>query len=124
VLIDKSKIKADQMGDTYYRVADLLGLDDAIRLSEILAGQQIKFKLSYDLDNDYPQIVECIGKVKTKVLARAFSGENVYFSSLKKALKTQIHTEIRKQFTGYNYKELALKYGYTERNIRIIVSSQ
>lgn len=116
----KSKIIVDELNEVYYRIVDLIGLDDAINLSKNLAGRQIRFNKKYDLDYDYPEIIECIGKAKAKKLIQAFLGESVYFSGMKKFLRSQIRAE----FTGYNYKELAFKYGYTERSIRRIVASK
>lgn len=124
MVLKKSQINVDELNEIYYRVAELIGLDDMIQLSEILAGKAIKFKKSYDLNKDYQEIVKCIGKAKTDRLIRGFYGEHVYFSSMKKALKTQIHGEIHKEFNGYNYKQLAKKYGYTERAIRKIISKK
>jgi len=123
MLIDKSKIQIDKMNDVYYRLAELIGIDDTITLSSILSGRRVRFKKHYDLKYDYLEIIQCIGKTKTEKLIQGFYGEYVYFSSLKSALKEQLHNEIRKEFSGYNSSALAEKYGYTERAIYRIISA-
>jgi len=120
--IDMSKIKIDMLNDTYYRIAELIGIENTVRLSEVLAGQQISITKIYDIDNDYNEIVDCIGKPNTVKIIKAFSGERVYFGSMKNALKKQLYEEIHRNFTGYNYKELSAKYGYCQRHIRQILS--
>jgi hypothetical protein len=123
MVIDTTKINIEELSDTYYRIAELIGLNDAIRLSNELTGLSIRFRKKFDLDNidnDYPEIVACIGQSKAKKLLRGFSGEHVYFSSMRSALKKQVRDEISREFKGYNCAELAKRFGYSENGIRNI----
>ena len=121
-MIDKSKIKLDELNDTYYILADLIGIDDTIKLSKEFSGQEILFKKRNDLNRDYPELVECVGKMKAEKIVKTFSGERVYFTSLKRAMKAQLHKEICKAYTGYNVKELARRYNYSPRHILRILT--
>ena len=116
-MIDKSKIKLDELNDTYYRLAELIGIDDAIKLSKEFSGQQIRCKKRYELNRDYAELVECVGSKKAEKIVKAFAGEDLYFTSTKRAMITQLYKEICKAYTGYNVKELARKYNYSPRHI-------
>jgi len=60
----------------------------------------------------------CFAKV-----AQRFAGKFIYFPK-RPGIKEK-HCTIRKEFSeGATYFELASKYGYTERNIRIIVNGR
>jgi len=121
-MLCKSEINIEELNDTYYRIVELIGIDDAIKLSESFAGQSLTFRKDGNLDYGLSEIADCIGDAKAKVLSKGFYGERVYFGSLKRALKAQLHGKIRKECNGYNYRELSKKYGYTERTIRHIYS--
>ena len=121
-MIDVSLIDPSELSDTYYRLADIVGMEDTIRLSGILSGKCITFKKTYDLESDYWPIVECVGAAKAQSIIKGFYGESVYFSSIKAALKNQVKDLIRRDFNGYNYDELSERYGYTERSVRNIVA--
>ena len=123
-MLDKSEIRIEELNDTYYRMADLIGIDDTIRLAEALTGCRMTFKKEYDLELDYHEVVECIGKAKTIKLIRGFYGERVYFSDMKTALRPQIYTKIINEFTGYNHRQLAQKYGYSLKQIQRITAKQ
>lgn len=123
-MIEIAQIDTNELNDVYCRLANIVELEDVIKLSGVLAGKCITFKRSYDIENDYKSIVDCVGVVKAKKIIQGFSGEHVYFSSIKKALKKQAHELIRKDFNGYNYNQLAEKYGYTSRYIRNVVSQK
>ena len=123
-MIDNSKIKLEELNDTYYRLADLIGIDDTIKLSKEFSGQVITFKKRYDLNRDYAELVECVGAKKAEKIIKAFSGEKVYISSLKRAMQSQLYREIGKAYTGYNLNELARKYRYSTRHLRKILESK
>ena len=123
-MLEKTEINIENLNETYYRVVQLIGLDDTIRFSEAFAGQSICFKKRYNLDHDYPEIIACIGETKTKKLIKGFYGEgSVYFCKFRSALKIQVYSKIRKEFDGCNYIELSKKYGFTERNVRRIIAN-
>ena len=123
-MLDNSEIKIEELNDTYYRLADLIGLEDTIKVAELLGGMQFRLRKNYNLDYDYQDIVNCIGKTKTNILLKGFPGEYVSFSTWKQAIKKQVYAKIRKEFTGYNQNELARKYGYSTFAIRNIVAKK
>ena len=56
-MLDNIKISADMLGDTYYRIAEIIGVDETLKLADALSGQQMRFNKSYDLEQDYKIIV-------------------------------------------------------------------
>ncbi len=74
-----------------------------------------------DLSEPYRTIAKEIGFEGAKKLARLFAGDHVYFPTLEKACDPKRKELIRKEFDGFNFKELAKKYDYTDRHIRNIV---
>ena len=62
-----------------------------------------------DLDEEQQQVAELIGLDNYKRLVTVFGGLSIY---------------IREEFDGYNFKELAGRYGLTEVRIRSIVSDK
>ena len=123
-MLDNSEIKIEELNETYYRLADLIGLEDTIKIAVLLGRTQLYVRQSYDLDYDYQDIVNCIGKAKTNMFLKSFSGEYVYFRPWKSAIHSQVCSKICKEFTGYNHNELAIKYGHTNRTIRNILSKK
>ena len=77
-----------------------------------------------DLNSEYRKVCEIIGMEKALALAKAFSGMPIYVPKVAAVMRTVKHRYIRKEFTGDNYKELARKYGYTVRWIRMIVAGR
>jgi Mor family transcriptional regulator len=69
----------------------------------------------------YRRLVDIVGLKNTLRIADALGGERVYFPRLAFAGKYLRDEEIREQFNGYNARELARKYGLSERRIRQIV---
>ena len=66
-----------------------------------------------NLDEDQRKMVELVGLDGFKSLVRAFGGTTIYIPKAEK--------EIREEFDGGNYRELAAKYGLTERWVRFIL---
>ena len=74
-----------------------------------------------NLDEDQRKMVELVGLDGFKSLVRAFGGTTIYIpkaESLERAARDQ---KIREEFDGGNYRELAAKYGLTERWVRFIL---
>lgn len=74
-----------------------------------------------NLDEEQKVLAELIGLEAFKNLVRAFNGTSIYIpkiESLEKAVRDEL---IKEEFDGGNYKELALKYGLTERWVRLIL---
>ena len=123
-MLNLSEINIEELNDTYYRMVDLIGLEDTVKLANNLCGRTVGFSKTGYLSHECLEIIELIGEAKFKKLHQGFFGENhVYFSSLRKATKSQRYAKIRQECNGYNYKELAKKYGYSDRHIRSIVTT-
>lgn len=56
--------------------------------------------------------------------ASLYQGTGMYFPKLDSLLQQERNQRIRKEFSGYNQKELAVRYGLTERWIYDILGSE
>ncbi len=123
--MDNSSLNPDELGWPYGSLTEILDIGDIIALEHRVKGLQIRFaKKDVDVRQYYPALVAAVGADKTKKIARRLSGDFVYFAELKSTCRDKIHDTIRREFDGYNYKDLAVKYGYSERHIRYIVDGQ
>lgn len=75
-----------------------------------------------DLRDEQRQIAEVIGLEAYLELSRKFGGTTIYVAKAEE-IKRRIDrdTQIREEFNGNNYTQLAVKYGLTEVWIRNIV---
>ncbi len=119
---EKISFDTEDVKEPYYSIINLIGLEDTVKLSQKIKRTQINFKKSYDITKDFLQISECVGKEKTESIIKHFINETVYFCDFKKCL--DIKKMILKEFNGFNYKELACKFGYSERSIRRITKNK
>lgn len=85
----------------------------------VLDGLQLE-----DLNEVWQQIAGIIGMDNVKKLFEEFPGANVYFPKLDDLERSHRNKHIRAEFNGYNFRELAKKYGLTEVSIRNIVSDR
>lgn len=76
----------------------------------------------FSKDSIYYEIAEKIGVGNTLEIAELFQGSSVYFPKLDAIYSKKIREKILSEFNGYNYKHLAVKYGYSEMWIRKIVN--
>lgn len=75
-----------------------------------------------DLREEQKQIAEVIGVDAYLDLTRAFGGTSIYIAKAEEILKrADRDRQIREEFNGSNYAQLAIKYGLTEVWIRNIV---
>ena len=72
-----------------------------------------------DLDEEQQQVAELIGLDNYKRLVSVFGGLSIYIPKA-----DACDEQIREEFDGYNFKELAGRYGLTEVRIRSIVSDK
>ena len=72
-----------------------------------------------DLDEEQQQVAELIGLDNYKRLVSVFGGLSIYIPKA-----DAWDEQIREEFDGYNFKELAGRYGLTEVRIRSIVSDK
>ena len=71
-----------------------------------------------DLKGDQYEIAEIIGIENYKKMVLHFGGDSVYIQKKDTIVKEIRAQHIAREFTGYNYRELALKYNLAERTIR------
>jgi Mor family transcriptional regulator len=74
-----------------------------------------------DLPESYREIAEIVGVEGAIKLSRRLGGLAYYFPQIDAVLRKKRDDAIRKEFTGRNYRDLAIKYGLTEVWIRDIV---
>jgi len=54
-------------------------------------------------------------------IVEQFGGLTVYVPGMKKIFTRCLEIEAKKEFTGDNFHELAIKYGFSERHLRRIL---
>lgn len=74
-----------------------------------------------DLNDIYNEIATLLGLDAAIAIYNKFRGTQVSFP-LEMLSKEFIFRQIRNDYNGYNIRELATKYGYTEKWIRKIVN--
>lgn len=82
--MDSSKLKCEYLNGAYNDIANLLGMDAALKLHAAYRGQQITFPV--------------------QLFTKEF-----------------IAAQIVNEYDGYNVKQLATKFGYSEKWIRKIL---
>lgn len=70
------------------------------------------------------QIAELIGLENYAKLVEAFGGRSIYIQKPDGFYRIARNEEIRREYTGSNYKELAAKYSLTDVTIRQIVAEE
>lgn len=76
------------------------------------------------LDEEQKVLAELIGLENFKSLVRTFNGTSIYIPKIESLEKIVRDEQIKQEFDGNNYRELALKYGLTETWVRNIVSDK
>ncbi len=77
-----------------------------------------------DLKEEQKDLAELIGIENYIKMVKYFGGSSVYIHKADTIIKHLRDEHIVKEFTGENYKQLALKYNLTERTVREIISSR
>lgn len=120
----KDFIKPEDLGEPYSSLIDILSLEEICQIEHNFNGRQINFKKSVkDVSNEYPKLVLILGAEKTVQIVQKLNGQ-IYFPELKKTCRDKIKNCIRTQFNGYNYADLAARFGYSERTIRRIIKNK
>lgn len=89
----------------------------------LLEVMQMESKLKLDdLSGDQQMLAEIIGIDKYLEVTKVFGGLTIYICKPGSAYKLTRNELIRKEFDGWNFRELALKYDLSERTIREIVA--
>lgn len=74
------------------------------------------------LSGDQRELAEIVGLEAYRKLVTNYGGCQIYISKLEMTLKKFRNDEIRRNFNGENYRELAKKYNLSAIMIRRIVS--
>lgn len=74
-----------------------------------------------DLDGEQRQLAETIGIEAYRGLVKQYAGMHIYVPEHETFKNGQRNAQIRGEFDGYNFRDLARKYGLTESSIRRIV---
>lgn len=77
-----------------------------------------------DLDQEQQEVAELIGLDSYKKLMAEYGGMSIYIPKADRLERMERNDKIRSEFDGYNFRELAMKYGLTEVSIRSIVSDK
>lgn len=72
------------------------------------------------LNGIYNDLANLIGIEATKIIFDEYRGQQVTFP-VEFYSKQFIHNQIVKEYNGFNVKQLATKYGFSERTIRRIL---
>ncbi|NLM47472.1 MAG: DNA-binding protein [Epulopiscium sp.] len=70
------------------------------------------------LPQPYNLYAELIGVDKLYILAKELGGTTIYIPKTQYLLKEVMEVQLKKEFDGGNYKELAQKYNVCEKTIR------
>ena len=76
-----------------------------------------------DLSGEQRELAETIGLEAYIKLVDAYGGSNIYIQKPDTVTRDARNNEIRENFNGYNYRQLARRYDVTEKTIREIVGS-
>jgi len=73
-----------------------------------------------DIMPPFDSIINIIGFNSLCVLTEQFGGSSIYIPTKKRLFANCIARQIKKEFNGGNYRQLAIKYNLCERTIRNI----
>ncbi|MDE5582628.1 MAG: DNA-binding protein [Ruminococcus sp.] len=76
------------------------------------------------LSDDQQEIVGLIGAENYIKLVENFGGSCIYISKHNPILLTERNAEIKKNFNGGNYRELAKKYNLSVNRVRAILKQK
>jgi Mor family transcriptional regulator len=74
-----------------------------------------------NLPQEYQIVAETCGLENAIRLSQRMSSLRIYVPSFEKLIRERRDARIRAEFTGFNHRELALRYGLSETWIRMIV---
>lgn len=77
-----------------------------------------------DIGERYREIVELIGIRKFILLSNYARGDELYFPKVENVVSPARNRRIKKEFNGYNGKELADKYNLTIKQIQNIMKDE
>lgn len=92
--------------------------------AEELREELIRDTTREDIAENYRPIVDIVGVRKFIELSIYAQGDELYFPKCESVLNPARNRRIRKEWNGYNSKELAKKYGLTDMQIRNILKDE
>lgn len=93
-------------------------MDDRL-LDELIEDTTIE-----DIGERYREIVDLIGIRKFILLSNYARGDELYFPKVENVVSPARNRRIKKEFNGYNSKELADKYNLTIKQIQNIMKDE
>lgn len=75
-----------------------------------------------DIPENLCQLYDIVGEKLFTEIVEVHGGELLYIPRRETMERKHRQEAIRKEYNGYNVSQLALKYGYSERHIRTILS--
>lgn len=114
------------LDEPYDVLTEELEFEDIIKLQELFSGKQILFPkrlINKNKNGMYSELSKCIGENKAIFVMKQYLGDQVYFPDIKRSLRKKIHELIIKEFNGFNCRELATKYGFSERHTKRIIKN-
>lgn len=77
-----------------------------------------------DLDSDQRQLAEIVGMQSYRRLIETFGGVSLYIPKPDSFEVMARNEQLRREFDGYNFRELARKYNLSEVWVRSLVSDR
>ena len=93
-------------------------------MDEKLLNELIEDTVIEDIGERYKEIVELIGIRKFILLSNYARGDELYFPKVENVVGPARNRRIKKEFNGYNTKELADKYNLTVKQIQNILKDE
>lgn len=75
-----------------------------------------------DLPEPYDQYAQQIGIENLYKLSKNFGGTTIYIPQVDALFKEWKYNKIKEEYNGYNIKQLAVKYGVSDRTVQKICS--
>ena len=93
-------------------------------MDEKLLNELIEDTTIDDIGERYREIVEIVGIRKFILLSNYARGDELYFPKVENVVSPARNRRIKKEFNGYNSKELADKYNLTVKQIQNIMKDE
>lgn len=77
-----------------------------------------------DLQAQHREIAEVIGIKGMLQLIGAFGGNAIYFPQKRELLRNKVYASIYREYDGSNIRELATRYGVSERTVYNLVQDK
>jgi Mor family transcriptional regulator len=93
-------------------------------MNEKLLMELIEETTLEDIGERYREIVEIIGIRKFVLLSNYSRGDELYFPKVENVVGPARNRRIKKEYNGYNTKELAEKYNLTVKQIMNVLKDE